>query len=69
MRPIESSDAPAPECGTTTRLTSKGVTKTPSSVEADALHTAADTLPRAIAVKAIADCTVAGSTQRNRMPV
>ncbi len=35
----------------------------------DALHTAAATLPRAMAVKAIDDCTVEGSRVRNSMPI
>ncbi|GAO27032.1 hypothetical protein ALISP_6852 [Alicycliphilus sp. B1] len=38
-------------------------------MEADALQIAAAMLPRATAVKAIADCTVAGSTHRNSTPV
>ncbi|MCY1215860.1 hypothetical protein D9M72_277160 [compost metagenome] len=72
MRPIASSDeddATAPPSGSTTRLTSTGVMNTPSSVEAEALQMAAGMFPRAIAVKAIADCTVAGSTHRNSTPV
>ena len=64
MRPTESSDTPAPPCGSTMTFTSSGVTNTPSKVEADALHTAAGTLPLAKDVKAMADCTVAGSTHR-----
>ena len=40
----------------------------PSKVEADALQMAAGMLPRAMAVKAMADCTVAGSTHRYNTP-
>ncbi|CFN68243.1 Uncharacterised protein [Bordetella pertussis] len=40
----------------------------PSRLEADALQTAAGTLPRAIDVKAMADCTVAGRQHRNSTP-
>ena len=52
----------------TTVPTSSGVRKMPSRLDADALHTAAGTLPRAMDVNAIADCTVAGRQHRNRMP-
>ena len=41
----------------------------PSRFDAEALQTAAGTLPRAIEVKAIDDCTVEGSRHRNSMPV
>src|SRR5258706_4080105 len=50
-------------------LTITGVRKMPIRLEADALHTAAGTLPLAIDVKAIDDCTVDGSVHRNRTPV
>jgi hypothetical protein len=40
----------------------------PIRFEKDALHTAAATLPRAIAVKAMLDCTVEGSSVRNSRP-
>ena len=43
--------------------------KMPSRLEADALQTAAGTLPRAIDVNAIDDCTVDGSVHRKSMPV
>ena len=46
-----------------------GVTRMPSSVEAEALHTAAGMLPRAMEVKAMADCTVAGRAHRNSTPM
>ena len=36
--------------------------------EPDAAQIAAGTLPPAMEVKAIEDCTVEGSTHRNRMP-
>src|ERR1700724_3276262 len=39
----------------------RGVTKTPSRFEAEALHSAAGTLPPATDVKAIEACTVEGS--------
>jgi len=47
-----------------TSPTSSGERKIPSRLEADAEQTAAATLPPAIEVKAIADCTVAGKIQR-----
>ncbi len=45
-------------------MTSSGVRKMPSRLEAAALQMAAGMLPRASEVKAMADCTVAGSAQR-----
>src|ERR1700761_6586763 len=42
----------------TTRLTTAGLTKMPMMLEAEALQTAAGTLPLAMAVKAIDDWTV-----------
>lgn len=48
--------------------TSSGVMKMPSRLDADAAHTAADTLPCAIEVNAIEDCTVDGNVHRKRMP-
>src|SRR5260370_29225499 len=50
-------------------LTTTGVRKMPIRLEADALHTAAATLPLAIDVKAIDDCTVEGSVHKNRTPM
>ncbi len=50
------------------RPTSTGVMKMPATLLRVALHTAAGTLPLAIEVKAIEDCTVDGSTHRNRIP-
>src|SRR3546814_10572379 len=44
---------------------SSGVSAMPSRLEKDALTTAAATLPRAMAVKAMEDCTVEGSSVRN----
>ncbi len=52
-----------------TRATSAGVRTMPRRLEKDALHIAAATLPRAMAVKAMDDCTVEGSSVRNRMPL
>ncbi len=43
--------------------------KMPSRLEADALQTAAGTLPLAMDVNAIDDCTVEGSVHRKRMPM
>ena len=51
------------------RPTSSGVRNMPKMLEADAAQMAAGTLPPAIEVKAIDDCTVEGRTQRKRMPV
>ena len=69
MRPIDvERRAGARRLRTISRPTSSGVRKMPSKFEAEALHTAAGTLPRAIEVKAIDDCTVDGSTHRNSMP-
>ncbi len=51
------------------RITSSGVTKTPSRFENDALTIAPATLPRAIDVNAMDDCTVDGTRHRYRMPV
>jgi hypothetical protein len=48
---------------------SRGVTNTPMRLDADALTTAPATLPRAIEVKAIEDCTVEGSSVRYSRPV
>ncbi len=45
-----------------------GVRKMPITLDRVALHTAAGTLPRAMEVKAIEDCTVEGSRHRNSTP-
>src|SRR4029079_8012882 len=58
---------PAP-CVWISAATSSGVSTMPIRLENDALHTAARTLPRAIDVNAIDDCTVAGNVHRNSMP-
>jgi hypothetical protein len=50
------------------RLANSGVRKMPNRLEADALHTAAGTFPRASEVKAIDDCTVEGIRHRSRTP-
>ena len=50
-------------------VTSTGVTKMPSMFDAEALTTAAATLPRAIEVNAMEDCTVDGSRHRYSTPV
>src|SRR5690606_38926492 len=67
--PTASNETGALALATTTTPTSSGVRKMPSRLEAEALHTAAGTLPRAIEVNAIADCTVAGRQHRNSTPV
>ncbi|MNR02424.1 hypothetical protein D3C85_1182740 [compost metagenome] len=54
---------PSP-CTLIIRPTSTGERKMPRMLEAEALHTAADTLPPAMEVKAMADCTVAGRAHR-----
>ena len=48
--------------------TSAGVRTMPGKLEKDAPHTAAATLPRAIAVKATDDWTVDGNSVRNSIP-
>src|SRR5450830_1562205 len=65
---MESSDECCAPCATTITLTINGVRKIPSKLDAEALQIAAGTLPRATDVKAMDDCTVDGSTHRNRMP-
>ncbi len=50
------------------RPTRSGVRNMPKMFDAEAEQIAAGTLPPAIEVKAIDDCTVDGSTQRKRMP-
>ncbi|SLJ38650.1 Uncharacterised protein [Mycobacteroides abscessus subsp. abscessus] len=50
-------------------ITNTGVMKTPNMFETDALTTAAATLPRAIDVNAIEDCTVEGNRHRYSTPV
>ena len=49
--------------------TSSGVSTTPRMFDREALTIAAGTLPCAIEVKAIDDCTVDGRTQRKSIPV
>ena len=51
------------------RPASNGVSRMPSRLDAVAAHRAAGTLPRAIEVKAIDDCTVEGSTHSSSSPV
>jgi hypothetical protein len=58
---------PLAEVGSSSAV-STGVSATPTRLDSDALHSAAGTLPRAIEVKAIEDCTVDGSTQRKSRP-
>jgi len=45
-----------------------GVSTRPNTLDTDALHSAAATLPRAIEVMAMADCTVEGSKPMNSRP-
>src|SRR6201999_1721252 len=49
--------------------TSNGVSAIPTMFDSDALTSAAETLPRAIDVKAIEDCTVDGTRHRNSSPL
>ena len=49
--------------------TSSGVSPTPRMLDSDALTIAAGTLPWAIEVNAIEDCTVDGTRHRNSTPV
>ncbi len=58
---------PAP-CEVSSSATRAGVTTMPKRLDTEALHSAAGTLPRAIEVKAIDDCTVDGSRQTKSRP-
>ena len=49
--------------------TNSGVSTTPSMLDNEALTMAAGTLPCAIDVNAIEDCTVDGTRHRNSRPV
>lgn len=51
------------------KTTSSGVSTTPRMFDSDALTIAAGTLPCAIDVNAIEDCTVDGTRHRNNTPV
>lgn len=51
------------------RTTSNGVSATPRMLDSDALTIAAETLPRAIDVNAIDDCTVEGTRHKNSNPL
>ncbi len=55
-------------CEFSSTATRSGVMNMPRMFEAEAEQIAAGTLPPATDVKAIEDCTVEGSTQRNRTP-
>ena len=48
---------------------SSGVATTPSMLDSDALTMAAGTLPCAIEVNAMEDCTVEGTRHKNSNPV
>ena len=63
--------SPPPDCNSErmSKPASKGVMKTPSMLDRDAVQTAAATFPRAIDVNAIDDCTVDGRMVRNRKPI
>jgi hypothetical protein len=68
-----SSTADASICGPPevciSSTTRSGVSTTPSMFDSDALTIAAGTLPCAIEVNAIEDCTVDGTRHRNSTPV
>src|SRR3546814_17986173 len=64
----EKTGAPLVATPAMTRPARSGVRNTPSRLDADALQTAAETLPRAMEVKAIEDWTVEGRQHKNRMP-
>ena len=49
--------------------TSSGVSAIPTMLDSDALTSAAETLPRAIEVNAIEDCTVEGTRHKNSNPL
>src|SRR5450830_1545874 len=68
MWPMAASGSPPAAWRCSSRPTSSGVMKMPIKVEAEALQMAAGMLPRATAVKAMADCTVAGKAHRNSTP-
>ena len=61
------SKAPSPLADTIS-INRKGVSIMPNTLEAAALHTAAGTLPRAMAVNAMDDDTADGNTPRYRNP-
>ena len=60
--------AETPPCALSSIPASSGVSRMPSRLEAVAAHSAAATLPRAIEVNAIEDCTVDGSTHSISTP-
>ncbi|MNT74071.1 hypothetical protein D3C72_2128510 [compost metagenome] len=65
-----SSEKPPPWPPTVnSRPTSNGVRNMPKIFEAEAEQIAAGTFPPAMEVKAMEDCTVDGSTQRNSTPI
>jgi len=68
MSPTSPGEIP-PVPASRTSVASSGVTTTPARFDSDAQQSAAATLPRAIDVKAIDDCTVEGSSARNTNPV
>ena len=55
-------------CDFSAKPASNGVTNMPIMLEAEALQSAAGTLPPAIDVNATDACTVDGKVQRNRRP-
>ncbi len=61
MSRTPSSGEPAPPCTASNRPTRRGVSTMPIRLDSEALTTAAGTLPPAIEVNAIDDCTVEGS--------
>src|SRR5699024_2705731 len=59
---------PTSPCTSSDTLSINGVSKRPIKLEADALATAADTLPRGMGVKGTADYPVAGKAHKNHTP-
>src|SRR5690606_6685959 len=57
-----------PASASNINFSNNGVSTIPIKLDAEALQTAAGTLPLAIEVHAIADCTVPGNTHRYSMP-
>src|SRR4029078_6824307 len=68
MSRIAVSDTPPPVWVTRNTVTNTGVSTIPIRLENDAMHLAAATLPFAMEVNAIEDCTVEGRQHKNNTP-